>query len=244
MTQGYLVLRFLGGFPFRLDGLDASLSISDVRFEAAGWNRIVTYAEVFGNRSKDNWLKEKAVSRAKDEVLAALVEYKRAEIKHLSVSEYITSFKKNTVLILGDYDDEGIKRLTMIADISSKLGYEPLLLKDVPDHPYHDLSQKLVAIGAIARFIVVDDSSKSGHLSEVEICKQNKWVTILLRAEGQGGSWMTAGASYLSNVIFEKDYNLSSPGLAVKEAVDWAERKLHELQRKFDNTYPWRIVHS
>jgi hypothetical protein len=124
--------------------------------------------------------------------------------------------------------------------VLSSLGYEPLLMKDVPDHPQQDLPQKVVAIGAIARFIVVDDSSKSGHLLEVQLCKQNSWVTVLLRAGGKGGSWMTAGAAHASSVIRELAYDPASPDVAVAEAAKWAEAKLKELERKFEGTYPWR----
>ncbi len=229
-----------GAFPFRLVGKDASVTIADATFEAGAWKRIIQYAEVFGNRLRDNWSPEKAVSRAKDEILAALVEAKRAEEKHLSINEYIDTFKKKTVLVLGDYDEQGLQRLHGIRKALEPLAYEPILIKDIPDHPHYDLRQKVIAVAAISRFVVIDDSSKSGHLLEVELCKQSNWVTILLRAGGAVGSWMTAGASHHSNVILEKPYDIRFPQIAVAEAVDWAENKLRELKTKFDNTYPWR----
>jgi hypothetical protein len=43
-----------------------------------------------------------------------------------------------------------------------------------------------------------------------------------------------------SNVIHELPYDQSSPDQAIAEAVQWAEGKLQELQRKFESTYPWR----
>jgi hypothetical protein len=237
---GFYGCTFSGGFPFRLKQLGASLFLENVTFDAGSWKRTVSYAEVFGNRSRDFWRTDLAVSRAKDEVLAALVESQRAEKKNISIAEYISSFKNKTVLVLGDYDDSGLTRLDQISQVLVSLGYEPLLIKDIPDHPYQDLRQKVVAIGAIARFIVVDDSSKSGHLLEIQLCDQNKWVTILLRAGGHGGSWMTAGFSHLSAVILEQPYNATSLGSEIAEATQWAELKLQELQAKFDSTYPWR----
>ena len=106
-----------------------------------------------------------------------------------------------------------MERLSHISSTLRQLGYEPLLVKDVPDIPAYDIPQKVVAVGTIARFVVIDDSSKSGHLAEVEICRRNDWVTILLRAGGRGGSWMTAGASHLSSVVLEKDYTPFAPEL-------------------------------
>jgi hypothetical protein len=114
------------------------------------------------------------------------------------------------------------------------------LIKDIPDHPHQDLPQKVLAIGAVSRFVVIDDSSKSGHILEVLLCKQSNWVTLLLRAGGVGGSYMTAGASHTSNVIKQLSYDPLSPQQVIDEAVEWAEGKLQELQKKFESTYPWR----
>jgi hypothetical protein len=229
-----------GGFPFRLYTDDASILLQDVAFEIGSWRREVEFAEVFANRNTENWSRASAESRAKDEVLVAMVHVRRARERNISVAEYIAKFKDKTILVLGDYDDEGVIRLAVIAEVLSTLGYEPILVKDIPDHPHHDLVQKVVALAAICRFIVVDDSSKSGHVLEVQLCKQNSWVTVLLRAEGKHGSWVTAGAEHSSNVIHRLMYDPSSPERALGEAVEWAEAKIKELERKFKGTYPWR----
>ena len=237
---GFVNVNISGGFPFRLTSPSASVSMKNVVFESSPWRRVVQFAEVFGNRDATNWSLGKAESRAKDEVLAAMLQLTRAREKKTSISEYIEQFKNKIVLLLGDYDAEGLSRLQKISRALASCGYEPILVRDIPDHPHQDLPQKVVAIGAISRFVLVDDSSKSGQLLEVQLCKQNSWVTVLLRAGGVGGSWMTAGAAHTSNVIKELPYDLLSPDQAVTEAVQWAEGKLQELERKFESTYPWR----
>ena len=233
-------VSFSGSFPFRLTSVSASISIGDSIFRIDSWFRIIQFAEIHGNRDLENWSEGKAESRAKDEVLAAMLQLRRAQERKISISEYVHEFKNKSVLVLGDYEADGIGRLLAISKVLTEHGYEPILVKDIPDHPHHDITQKVVAIGAICRFVLVDDSSKSGHLLEVQLCKQNSWVTVLLRAGGVGGSWMTAGASHASNVIFELPYDPSSPQQAINIAVKWAEEKLHEIQRKFESTYPWR----
>lgn len=229
-----------GTFPFRLASPNAFVTLHDVVLRVGPWFRIIHFAEVLSNRTAEHWSVARAESRAKDEVLAALVQLTRANQKKISVSEYIEKFKDKLVLLLGDYGDDGLQRLAAISAALSSRGYEPQLIRDVPDHPHHDLTQKVVAIGAIARFVVVDDSSKSGHLHEVQLCKQNNWVTVLLRAGGVGGSWMTAGAAIASNVIHETAYDPAHPDTAIAESTDWAEAKIKELERKFGDTYPWR----
>ncbi|MCC6503393.1 MAG: hypothetical protein IT362_09690 [Deltaproteobacteria bacterium] len=235
-------VTFVNRYPFRLSGLEASLFIKNTEFKAKDWNKLISYAEVYGNREKTYWSEQNAIARAKDEVLAALVELQHAEALNISLADYIARYKQKTVLLLGDYDDNGLERLSKIAIVLKELNYEPLLIRNIPDNPYQDISQKVVAVGAISRFIVVDDSSKSGHLSEVQLCKQNNWITILLRANGIGGSWMTAGAAHFSNVILEKSYDVTNPKLALKESVHWAEKKMEELKIKFESTYPWRAT--
>jgi division protein CdvB (Snf7/Vps24/ESCRT-III family) len=51
---------------------------------------------------------------------------------------------------------------------------------------------------------------------------------------------MTAGASYASNVILEKEYDPDEPQVAVSESTEWAEERLSEMKAKLNLLYPWR----
>ena len=82
-----------GAFPFRLAGPNSRLRLGDMEFEIGGWQRHIEFAEVFGNRSMAFWSSDHAVARAKDEVIAALVQTQRAQQQNLSLPEYITSLK-------------------------------------------------------------------------------------------------------------------------------------------------------
>ncbi|MBI5141335.1 MAG: hypothetical protein HZA20_03965 [Nitrospirae bacterium] len=240
---GIETLTLADAFPFRLSKLEASVSLREVQFsaKALGWQRDIEYAEVFGDRQAESWSKEAAQSRAKDEVLAALFIAQQAKRKDISLHEYISTLREKTVLLLGDYKGEGQKRLDHIADALKDIGYDPLLIKDVQDFEHYDLAQKVVAIGSLSRFVVVDDSSPSGHLMEVELCKANRWVTVLLHAQGIRASWMTAGAAIYSNVILDKDYDPESPKYAISDVTTWAEDKLNEIKKGLNNNYPWRM---
>ena len=201
-TQNAGVFRctFQDCYPFRLEGKITNISVGDCRFQFGFWNRYIHYAEFYGDRDSINWSLDKAVTRGKNEVLAALVEINRANRSSISLDEYISRHKEKTVLLLGSYTSAAEQRLQAMADALRELGYDPLLVKDIPDHPLQSLEQKVVALGSLSRFIVVDDSEKSGHIAEIEICKDNRWITILLPPKGIGSTWMTSGASAYSKI--------------------------------------------
>lgn len=237
---GVSKLTLSGGFPFRLTTPDSSLSIGEVRFELGGYRKDIFYAEVFGNRSAAAWTEAVAIGRAKDMVLLAMVGVSLARNRGISLGEWIDDRKEKTVLLLGNYNCDGSTRLDSIAECLRNSGYEPIMLKDIPDHPHQNLSQKVVTFGSASRFVVIDDSCPSGHIAEFEKCKQNDWVTILLHGDGQRSTSMTAATETYSKVIREFDFDVSNPQAAVDEATHWAENVLDELKRALRGSYPWR----
>ena len=160
-------LNLEGAFPLRLTKKTASISLFKMSFQAGPWKRSIHYAQLFGSRNVKDWSVAQAIARAKDEVLGALVEIQQAQSRGVSLEQYIVSHKAKTVLVLGDYGPEGSVRLKAIVTELDSLGYNTILIKDVPDNLYQDISQKVVAIGAIARFVVVDDPSPNAWPSFV-----------------------------------------------------------------------------
>jgi len=195
---------------------------------------------LYGNRTAEFWSEINAVRRAKDEILFALLDLKQAKKWSLSIAEYLRDFKEKTVLVLGDFSVGGRKRLEAIKGAIADLGYDPILLDEIPDDLNYNLEQKAVAVGSVARFVVFDDSSKSGHLVELIHSKINDWVTVILRLEGSKGSFMTRGASSYSKVIRESTYSfVDLPGV-LSESVQWAEKTITELKLAGMRMYPWR----
>jgi hypothetical protein len=235
-------LKINGAFPFRLRDKSSDVTLYDVRFsvEALGWQRDVKFMEVYGDRDVNRWQPDGARSRAKDEVLAALYIARNAQKKGVQLSEYIQSWQKRTVLLLGAYNAEGIRRLTAIAAALVQANYDPLLIKDVPEFEQYDLAQKVSVVGGLCRFVVIDDSMPSGHLMEFEICRQHRWPMVALHANGLAASWMTAGASVTSKMITELSYDVTDPFPAVSEGSKWIEKLLGELKEQFADIYPWR----
>jgi hypothetical protein len=241
---GIMYLTLEGGFPFRLTSRDASIRFVDVGFRVAPWNRIVRLAEIFADRTAAFWAPVNAAMRgvqaARAEADVATLDLEASDRIGVSLSQYIRDFKAKTVLVLGDYHNEGAERLELIKAALMRFGYQPVLAKDVPELPHHDLQQKVVAIASVARFIVIDDSSVSGHLVEFPLVQSNRWVALVLRLSGSTGTFMTHGASLTSAVIRESSYDKRSLDSELLSGIQWAEQKLKELERDLGGTYPWR----
>ncbi|MEK6549172.1 MAG: hypothetical protein AABZ51_03630 [Nitrospirota bacterium] len=237
---GLINCQLKNRYPLRLSTENASVRLIDVEFNAEGWERKILYAELYGNRSAEFWSEKNAIIRAKDEILLGLLDLNRANKHSLNLEEYLSRFKKKTVLVLGDYSPEGEQRLQIIKDALANLDYDPILLKDIPDDLHYDLQQKVVAVGSVVRFVVIEDSSKSGHLVEFVHAQSNRWVVILIRLEGSEGSYMSRGLAAASRVIHEQTYSLTNVESVVKQSVVWAEKQIEELKQSFMGIYPWR----
>ncbi len=230
-----------GGYPFRLTKKDVSVKISNVVFESIGWHRKIVYAEVYGNRESTQWTETLAVKRASEEVLAGLVEMQRAKSLSIPLDSYRDNLKEKTVLLLGNYKDtQGVDRLEVLKQELIILGYNPLLVKDVPDHVHQTLRQKVALLGNLSRFVIIDDTLASGHISELEICEQNELVTIILRKDGKPSSYMTASSDVSTNI--RKAFAFDPPSITkiLPQATQWAEETLINLKIELDRIYPWR----
>jgi hypothetical protein len=67
--------------PFQLTKQPSNVFIKEVCFEINSRKRIVNYGELYSNRDVENWSREKAITRAKNEVLSGLVELNRSRAK-------------------------------------------------------------------------------------------------------------------------------------------------------------------
>lgn len=226
--------------PLLLSGVNASARLIDVTIQIGTWIRHVELAEIFGDRSSAFWSEANAAVRAKDEILVALSDISQARHLSLDLSDYLSRFKEKTVLILGDYSQTRKSRLISIKQALEVLGYNGVLLDEIPDDLHYSLAQKAVAIGSVSRFIIFDDSSKSGHLIELAHAQNNDWVTIILREQGSDSSFMTLGANATSRVVREMSYTLDNLHDVLGNASNWAEQEIARLNSFYVGSYPWR----
>ena len=238
--SGIATLSIEGALPFWLESPEATVTLDRVGFRALGWNRDVEYAEVFGDRSRELWTPAKAVRRATDEILAAVTDINDMRREHVKLSEFLDREKERTVLIAGDYGPEGSKRLSAIRKGVRELGFLPRILTDVPDMPDYDLTEKFVALGQLARFVIFDDSSAAGYLREFQVAAAQGWIVVVLRREGSHSSFVTRGEELKSRVLREWTYTDDSLLGVLYQAVEWAEKLVSELREGRQEAYPWR----
>jgi len=97
-------------------------------------------------------------------------------------------------------------------------------------------------LALMSRLVLVDDSSNSGQLTEIPLLRQVRAVTVILRASGMATSFMARGGSITSSVVLEKEYQPNTIDSVVTESAQWAEQRLGDLGRAFDELYPWRGI--
>lgn len=227
---GLIGTSLVGSFPFRLTKEDAYITITSAEFSAPAyaWSRNIDYAEVYGSRKMSEWTEEMAIERANDEVDAALFEFSRAKALKMPLSDYLNTAGKKLVIIFGSYDTDGLKRLRSIQEKLVELGYDAVLPMDCEIDT--SLPRKVLMLGSLARFVIFDDTTKSGHIRELEMCKNNDFIMAILRRDGEASSQMTRDYTIGTSICKEFSYDLPLVGDTVIEAVSWAE----EEKSKFD----------
>lgn len=160
------------------------------------------------------------------------------EAVHLLAS--LPSFKEKAVLVLGQ-DTTEIHRLRAIEDSLGYLGYEGLVVKDISDIDIQSIEEKVNMLASLCRFVICENSVASGHIDELKICANNRFVTAIVQQEGMGATWMQA--DYSKDFAFIKTFtyrDVKSIDSCVRQAVDWAEDKVEDRRQFFNNLYNWR----
>jgi hypothetical protein len=233
-------LTLAEGFPFRLGNEADQIRFIGVRARTGGWTRTLRYAEFSAIRTAEHWSDIQAVGRAKDEILEALVDVRQVQTTGAgNLSNYLTAYKPRRVLVLGDFSEEGRRRLAGIKALMTEFGYSPIFVDEVPDIPHFDLLQKLVAIGSSSRFVVMDDSSRSGHLAEFDEVVHQRWHAIILRLEGSHSSYMTRGVASSLQTMLEYEYDANSLATVLAAAMEEVESRISAREASLRATFPW-----
>jgi hypothetical protein len=235
--------RVIDCFPpvdVRGSGSRATIQDMTVRRRGYDWVQHVRWAEIYWDRDAAYWTRELAVARAKDDVLQALTDVEQMRRRSMDVSEYLATYRQRRVLLLGDFDSAGRFRLQILRAALEQRGYVGTLADEIGDIPDYDLRQKVSVLGGLSRFILADDSSKSGHLAELAWLVPQNWLIVIMREKGSARSYMLRGTSGTSSNVLELEYEVGDVTEVMSHAVEWAEHSLDERKRHWDEVYPWR----
>ncbi len=149
--------------------------------------------------------------------------------------------KRSTVLIIGKYG-ENRERLEELKRLLASKGLTGIVLDEYPDIEEQDLTEKMLTFASISRFVLADDIAPSGHIQELKICQEMRFVTAVLRCKGHASTMMqadlTAELSYMKDFDYESDSNLAE---VVGRAVDWANLAVRERSNRLNRLFSdWR----
>lgn len=149
--------------------------------------------------------------------------------------------KKRYVLILGSYGEKR-DRLGIIKEALKKLELIGLILDEYPDIEEQSLTEKMVTYASICRFVIVDDIAPSGHIKELSLCHDLKFVSAVLRLQGRPATAMQADVSdevsFIKEFKYADDVSLAS---AITEAALWATSTVGERAQTLNRKYStWR----
>jgi len=127
-----------------------------------------------------------------------------------------------TVLVLGSYGDEGIKRLRFMEAHLFKTGYDPVLVADYPSAP-ESLEAKVLSFITISRFVIYEATFPSGGIDEFAMCKTNEAITAVLHEKGRMATTMQAHYDFEHSFIKFFPYEKETFAAVLQEATQWAE---------------------
>src|SRR5260370_733684 len=148
--------------------------------------------------------------------------------------------KKNYVLILGKYGKAREHLLTLKNALAIR-GLTGLILDEYPDIEEQSLPEKMVTYANICRFVLVDDFAPSGHIKELDLCQNLKFVTAVLRFKGRASTAMQADiadeVSYIREFSYQEEAELES---MVVTAAKWADEAVTARAHALNRLYKWR----
>jgi len=147
------------------------------------------------------------------------------------IKRNIHTGKGGKVLLLGKDTDEGLERLKVFENILKESNYEPIIIKEQPDKAEESIIQKVIRYASISKFVIIENTTPSGHLYEFPHIVEMEYTTVVLQEEGKGATWMFEGSYEKHNYIKKFTYNFSTLENTMKEAISWAEEYVEKYKK-------------
>jgi hypothetical protein len=146
--------------------------------------------------------------------------------------------RDRAVLILGQ-DSTELHKLRAIQLWLYKRGFDPILVRDLPDIREQTVEEKVELLATMCRFVVCEDSTPSGHIDELAILRATRITTALVRQQGRGGTWMQA--DYPADFRFMRSFTYTDTVTeCLEEVTAWASEATEHRSKTLARLYPWR----
>jgi len=229
--------RLEGNSVVHLLGEGADLVISESDIGSGFGRRFVNLVHLQGSNSAERWGAAAGAAAAQNALLRSQVEILLDRAAH----QPFQHLAKNSVLLLGDFSAEGRERLSLIEREVARLGWTPVYADQFDDIPSQDYRSKVLTLASICRFVVVDDSSRAGQLTEVPLVELARTPAAILRLEGSQSSVMTRGIGLPFGVIRAYEYSTTTLADVVETATREAEKQVQFIEQQLEQEFrAWR----
>lgn len=146
----------------------------------------------------------------------------------------------DSVLVLGKDTGEDLETLQRIKVALEERGFHVYIIKEEPDRVGETVLQKVLRYALASRFVLIENTSPSGHLYEIpHVAKMAECTAALLQQRGSGATWMFEDGYFRHQHWRKFEYDADSLEAAVGEAAEWAQnfnRRFGEHQKL---VLPW-----
>lgn len=147
--------------------------------------------------------------------------------------------KKKLVLLLGADSGSSLKHLQQVKSLIESHGYQCQLIKELPEHTEMGLIGKVLFAALSARFVIIENTTASGHLYELPFVRMAECVVAMIQEEGKGASWMIEDMIPKHDLIEQFKYSADTLGIAVKDAIVWAEGRVAANVKANKGAWAW-----
>jgi len=155
------------------------------------------------------------------------------------IPAFLQMAKKKLVLLLGKDTGQGLDRLQAIRKFVEAHGYQCQLIKEMPEHSEMGLIGKVLFSALSSRFVIIENSTASGHLYEIPFVRMAECVIAIMQREGEGATWMTEDMISKHPLLKKFQYTDDSLSSSVDEAIYWAEQRIAENIKANRGSWPW-----
>jgi hypothetical protein len=100
--------------------------------------------------------------------------------------------------------------------------------------------QKVLRYALMSRFVIIENTTPSGHLYEVpHVTKMAECITAVLQEKGKGATWMFEDAYAKSKAWRKFSYKPIHLSACVTDAANWAQKTQKDFAARQRRTLPW-----